>query len=153
MSAHNMTVLIRKTTSKHGRYAAHRRRGCAWAFESAIGMHDIVLTMLRSHMHEPTCSSSTMSSQLQLNIVSSMTPAMAVSPGLRCTSNTSVEGWCTVTATVRPVLLMLRTARITMAAALASRPAYQTGLNAEQLTQARMPVIQHESPQQSGMPN
>ena len=41
---------------------------------------------------------------------------------LRGTSKMSMEGWWMVQTTVRPVLTVLRTVRITMAAALASRP-------------------------------
>ena len=37
----------------------------------------------------------------------------------------SVEGWWMVQTTVRPVLTVLRTVRITIAAARASRPAVQ----------------------------
>ena len=41
---------------------------------------------------------------------------------LRGTSKMSMEGWWMVQTTVRPVLTVLRTVRITIAAALASRP-------------------------------
>lgn len=40
----------------------------------------------------------------------------------RYTSKMSMEGWWMVQTTVRPVLTVLRTVRITMAAALASKP-------------------------------
>lgn len=57
------------------------------------------------------------------------------------TSNTSVEGWCTVTATVRPVSLMLRTARMTIAAARASRPALAAGALAASGWQESQPCL------------
>ena len=41
---------------------------------------------------------------------------------LDITSKMSMEGWWMVQTTVRPVLTVLRTVRMTMAAALASRP-------------------------------
>ena len=47
---------------------------------------------------------------------------MASAPFRSHTSKMSMEGWWMVQTTVRPVLTVLRTVRITMAAALASRP-------------------------------
>ena len=44
------------------------------------------------------------------------------------TSKMSMEGWWMVHTTVRPVSTVLRTARITMAAARASRPGSEQGV-------------------------
>ena len=49
------------------------------------------------------------------------------------TSKMSMEGWWMVQTTVRPVLTVLRTVRITMAAALASRPLVGSSCRAETL--------------------
>jgi len=65
---------------------------------------------------------------------------LAFTYGSDRTSKMSMAGWWIVHAMVRPVLTMLRTTRMTMAAALASRPAAT-----QQRTQADEQHTAHDS--------
>ena len=59
---------------------------------------------------------------LQDEVVNHGRMRISIGAGLWHTSKMSMEGWWMVQTTVRPVLTVFRTVRITMAAALASRP-------------------------------